>query len=531
MTGTVAILPLLASLVACAGTLLLRRWPRVQRLGSVLGAVVYAVSVGILAWTVVFAPDGGAIAYQIGGWRAPFGITVVADALAAFMLAIAALLAVFAAAFSVRYIDYENQQVFYHPLFHFLLLGTTGAFLTGDLFNLFVWFEVILMASYVFVAFYGDAKHTAAAVRYVVLNIVGGVVMLLSIGGLYATLGTLNMAEMAVQLQAGGTEMAPVVGFSGLLLATFAMKAGLVPFQFWVPAAYRAAPLPIVALFAAVTKKVGIYAVLRVYFTVFSDASLGTAGGAVTVDTLLAFLSPLLLVMGAASILVGGVGAVTRPELEGLLAYSSIGQVGFIATAIGIAAGTPSASLRHLGVLAALVFTLHHAVTKGMLFLAAGVVQDGFGTTRLSRLGGIGDHSSSFAGVFLVGGLSLVGIPPLAGFFGKLFVFETAVTEFAASTGEAAAALTVGLVLFIGAVLTILYVTRLWVGSFWGAQTDTVLAGDIDGSQVAILAVMATVVVAVGVGFEPVSGFADAAADAALDTDGYIELVLGGDGG
>ena len=529
MTGTVAILPLLVSLVACAGTLLLRRWPRAQRLGSVAGAVAYALSVAVLARAVVFAPDAGGIAYQIGGWRAPFGITVVADALAAFMLAIAALLAVFAAAFSVLYVDVENQQVFYHPLFHFLVLGTTGAFLTGDLFNLFVWFEVLLMTSYVFVAFYGDAKHTAAAVRYVVLNIVGGVVMLLAIGGLYATLGTLNMAEMALQLQAAETDMAPVVGFSGLLLATFAMKAGLVPFQFWVPAVYRAAPLPIVALFAAVTKKVGIYALLRVYFTVFGGVPLGTVGGTFTVDTLLDFLAPVLLVMGGASILVGGVGAVTRPKLEGLLAYSSIGQVGFIATALGIAAGTPSESLRHLGVLAALVFTLHHAVTKGMLFLAAGVVQDGFGTTALSELGGIGEQSSTFAGVFLVGSLSLVGIPPLAGFFGKLFVFEAAVREFAATVEAPAAALSVALVLFAGAVLTILYVTRVWVGSFWGERTDTVLAGDVDPLQVAVLAAMAAVVVAVGVGFEPVSGFADAAADAALDTDRYVDLVIGGE--
>ena len=528
MTSWIAIAPVLVAIVTGTVALLVRNWPRLQRAIAVSGTVVYAAVVGYLSWRVVFAADAGGILYQLGGLEAPFGIVLVADELSAFMLAITAIVAVYAVVFSVQFIDEQNQRVYYYPLFQFLLLGATGAILTGDLFNLFVWFEVMLMASYVFVAFYGNAQHTAAAVRYVVLNIVGSALMLLGVGGLYAATGTLNMADMAVQLSAPGAVTEPVVGLSALIFVTFSLKAGLAPFQFWVPSAYRATPLPVVAVFAGATKKVGIYAIIRLYFTIFGNADVSATVPAVAGDTALAFLAPVLLVMGLASVLVGGFGAVSRDSLEELLAYSSIGQIGFIAVAVAVAAATTAAELRHLGIFAGLVFALHHAVSKGLLFLSTAVIRDMAGTTKLSELGGLGDRSPLFASVFLVGGLSLVGIPPLAGFFGKLFVFDAATRQFAAATGDstatAVAVLTLG-ILFVGAVLTILYATRAWIGTFWGSQTERIQTGVIHDGQVAVLATLAIVVLAIGVGFEPVYQFADAASEAALDTDGYIEIV------
>ncbi|WP_436902682.1 complex I subunit 5 family protein [Halovenus halobia] len=527
-----AVAPLLVVLLTGTAALLVRAWPRVQQAVSVLGTLSYAGTVGVLGWQVVFAADASALAYQVGGWPAPFGITVVADALAAFVLAMTAIVAVYAVVFSVRFIDDRNQRVYYHPTFQFLLLGATGAVLTGDLFNLFVWFEVMLMSSYVFVAFYGNAQHTAAAVRYVVLNIIGGVFMLLGVGGLYAVTGTLNMADMARILAAPGAVTAPVVGLSALVFVTFALKAGLVPFQFWVPSAYRAAPLPVVAVFAGATKKVGIYAIIRLYFTVFGNADLSPTVPGVPGDSPIAFLAPTLIVMGVASILVGGLAAVNRDSLEELFAYSSIAQIGFIAIPVGIAAATTDPSLQHLGLLAALIFAFHHAVTKGLLFLSTGVIRDAVGTTHLSQLGGLAEDSPVFASIMLVGGLSLVGIPPLAGFFGKLFVFDAAARQFAAAgagPGTSAGAAAILLVLLLGAVLTILYSTRAWMTTFWGSPSEAVMRGRVDRFEIAILTTLAVVVVLVGVGFEPLFQFADAAAAAALDTDGYVETVLGGE--
>ena len=523
MSDPIVVGPMIATLASGTVVLAIGRWPRIQRWGSVVGALAYAAAVAALAWTVV---DGGALTYQVGGWDAPFGITLVADALAAFMLAITAVVAVYATLFSVLFINRDNQRTYYHPLLQFLLLGATGAFLTGDLFNLFVWFEVMLMASYVFVGFYGNDTHTAAAMRYVVLNILGGALMLLAIGGLYATVGTLNMAEMATALADPGADVdtAPVVGLTGLLLVTFGLKAGLAPFQFWVPSAYRSAPLPIVAIFAGATKKVGIYAIIRLYFTVLGGAAFTADVPWIPTETApLAFLATVLLVMAAASILVGGVGAVSQDRLDGLLAYSSVGQVGFIAVPVALAAATTSAELRHLGILAALIYALHHALTKGLLFLSAAAIRDATGTTRIADLGGLGQRSATFAGVFLVGGLSLVGIPPLAGFFGKLFVFDAAANRFAtAPTAGAAAVLGV---LLVGAVLTIVYTTRAWIGCFWGSQSEAVAAGALERGEVAVLATMSVLLVAVGVGFEPVYTFADAAAEAAIDGDAYVEAV------
>jgi len=320
--------------------------------------------------------------------------------------------------FSVRYITPENQRVYYHPLFHLLLAGVTGAFLTGDLFNLFVWFEVMLIVSYVFVAFYGTDYATAASFRYLVMNVFGSALMLVAIGGLYATTGTLNMADMARRLatpDAYGIDPAPVVGLSALLLAVFALKSGLVPFQFWVPAAYTAAPTPVTAMFAGVTKKVGIYAIIRLYFTVFATASVPVDLLGTTAASPLAFLAPVLGAMGWRASSSAGSAPSVRTD-SSVFAYSSIGQVGFIAVPVAIAAAAATGTLRGVAIAAALVFALHHALAKGLLFLSVAAVEDATKTDRLRNLGGVAGHSPVLSGTVFVGLLSLIGLPPLTGF-------------------------------------------------------------------------------------------------------------------
>ena len=515
-----AIAPLLVPLVTATVTLLTRRWPPVRTGAALLGGLAYAATVAAVVWSVVLAPGApGAVAYQLGDWPAPFGITLVVDALSAFMLVLTAAIGVPALVFSQRYLRPEDQDVFYYPLYHFLLLGITGAFLTGDLFNLFVWFEVMLMASYVLISFYGGPRHTRATLWFLVLNIVGSAVMLVAIGGLYATTGTLNMADMARRLAdpaAYGVPVGPVVGLAGLLFAVFALKAGLVPFQFWVPSAYTAAPMPATALLAGGSKKVGVYAILRLYFTVFSEATVPVALPGAVGDSPLAFLGPVLLLMAVGSIAVGGFGAVQAVSLEGVFAYSSIGQVGFIAVPIAVAATATDPTARRLGVLAALVFALHHTLTKGMLFLVAGTLRSATGTSRLSDLGDVAGKFPAVAGAFFVGSLSLVGIPPLSGFVGKFLLFDTALRGGAVIGGVA---------LLAGSILTIAYTTRAWTSSFWGKRTTPVYHGQRDPVQVGIVVGLALAVVAVGVGFDGVYRFAEAAAIAATDTGAYVDVV------
>jgi len=520
MTHQVVVAPMLVALGTAVLCLLTREARRLQVAVSLTGSVVYAVAVAALVLTVV---PGGVVAYHLGDWAAPFGIILVADSLSAFMLAFTALLAVASLVFSVRYVDAYGQRLSYHPLFHFMLVGVTGAFLTGDIFNLFVWFEVMLMSSYVLVVFYSGPEHTRAALQYVVLNLIGSAVMLLAIGGIYAVTGTLNMADLAHRLGDPGTyglTVAPILGLSGILFAVFALKAGIVPFQFWVPAAYEAAPAPVTAMLAGVVKKVGIYAVIRLYFTVFAAAPLpelalpGFAG-----TSALSYFGPILFVMAGASILFGGVSAVSRDSMEGLLAYSSIGQVGFIALPLAVGATVATPAVRQLAVLAALVYVLNHALAKGMLFLAAGTVRDGVGSSQFADLGGLAGRTPVLAGAFFVGALSLVGVPPLTGFFGKFLVFD-ALSRAGSTLGLAVA--------LVGAILTIAYFTRAWNQSFWGPVTPGVEEATLDPVKVGVVVVLAVAIVAVGVGFDPVYRFADAAARAALARQAYVHAVLGG---
>ena len=461
----VAIFPLLIPLATAICTLLVRRSGRAQRAVSVLGAIGYLATVGALYAAVAAR---GTIVYQLSDWQAPFGITVVADPLATFMLAFAAPLSLAAVVFAVLYVDPFGQQLSYHPLYHFMMVGVTGSFLTGDVFNLFVWFEVMLLSSYVLVAFYSGPEHTRAALSYAVLNLVGSAVMLVAIGGLYSTTGTLNMADMARRLAdpgAYGIDPVPVLGLSAVLFAVFALKAGLAPFQFWVPAAYRAAPAPVAAMLAGVVKKVGIYAIVRLYFGVFAAAALpaGLSLPGFSGTSFLSFYGPVLFCMAVASILVGGIGAISQEDLDGLLAHSSIGQIGFVTLPLAVGATVPG--VRPLAVAAALVYALNHAIAKVLLFLVSGTIEDVTGTVRFRDLGGIAARAPVLGGSFLLGALALIGIPPLSGFFAKLLVFDTSATAIATGANGASVALAIGL---FGAILTIAYFTRAWTRGFWG---------------------------------------------------------------
>jgi multicomponent Na+:H+ antiporter subunit D len=515
--SSVVVAPMAVALVGAVLTLLTRRWNQIQRGVSVVAVVAYAALVGVLVSRVF--PDQ-ILTYQLGDWPAPFGITLVADPLSVFMLVLSAAIAVPALVFSVRSIGTYGQELSFHPLFHFLLLGVSGSLLTGDVFNLFVWFEVMLMASYVLVVFYGGPAQTRAAFYYLVLNLVGSAVMLVAIGGLYATTGTLNMADMSRRLAhpaVWNVDLAAVLGLAGLLFAVFALKAGIAPFHFWVPSAYRAAPAPVTAMLAGVTKKVGIYAMIRLGFTVFAPAqvSLGFGFGSST----LSFLGLLMLIGAAASILLGGIAAIGREDLDELLAFSSISQVGFIVLPLAVGAVIPA--VRELAIAAALVYALNHAMAKGLLFLVSGTIRDGTGTRSFANLGGLSRATPVLSASFVIGAFSLIGLPPLAGFFGKLLVFDTAI--------QARAILALALAL-AGALLTITYFTKAWNRAFWGETSSTVSAGTYDTVLIGVVATMALVVVAMGIGFDPIFGAASEAGHVAANPRGYVEAVLGTEG-
>ncbi len=558
----VVVAPVVVALATAILALVVRSNGRLTKAVSLVGGVGYTLATAAV-FTRVVVGASGPLPYYLSNWPAPYGITLVADGLSASMLGLSGVVTLPALVFAVVSVSPQGQRLSFHPLYHFMIAGVAGAFLTGDVFNLFVWFEVMLMASYVLVVFRSGPDETRAALSYVVLNLLGSAVMLVAIGGLYATTGTLNMAAMADRLANPAVydvAVAPTLGLASLLLSVFALKAGLVPFHFWVPAAYDAAPAPVTAVLAGVVKKVGIYAVIRLFFTVFAAAEY--AGGSA-----LGFVGPLLLVAAIASTLYGGVAAVGREKLSEVLAFSSIAQIGFVVVPLGVAAtapglpvpaSAPGETLAAFGIAAALVYAFNHTLAKSLLFLVVGTLQDTVGSVEFDQLGGLARRAPVLAAAFLLGGLSLIGVPPLLGFFGKLLVFRVGVVAGAAGSGVAATLAWVGLAAtVVGAVFTIAYVTRSWNAVFWGepsTRVETALpkrwqtggrepatAAAADGGQavgargLAVEAVVvATLVVALvgfGVGAEFVLDAAATAGEAATDTAGYVDAVLPPEGG
>ena len=523
MPSQLVIAPLLIALITAVFTLFVRRFSRIQRAISLGGAFVYLGAVILLASSVM---DQSILVYQLSGWPAPFGITLVADALSVFMLGLTAVVSLAAIAFSTRFMSEYAQRVSYHSLYHMMIVGITGSFLTGDVFNLFVWFEVLLLSSYVLVGFYSGPEHTRAALQYTILNLLGSAVMLLAIGGLYATTGTLNMADMARRLGNPGQfgiDVIPVLGLAALLFAVFALKTGIVPFHFWVPAAYRAAPAPVAAMLAGVVKKVGVYVIIRLYFTVFAAATLpdGLLLPGFIGRSFLGFFGPVMFIMAVASILLGSVGAISRLDLDGLLAYSSISQIGFIVLPLAVAATVPE--VRTLGITATLIYILNHGLAKSMLFMASGTVQDAVGSLQFNDLGGLAKRTPILSGSVFVGMFTLVGIPPLAGFFAKLYVFRT--TTIASVIGGRGAVLALAVALG-GSILTIAYVTRAWNRGFWGVQPEIVRTATYSPILITIVSGLAASLFFVGVGFEFVLSAAETAAEAALTREEYVTAVL-----
>ncbi|WEL19538.1 complex I subunit 5 family protein [Candidatus Nanohalococcus occultus] len=436
-----------------------------------------------------------------------------ADELAVLMLGLTALVSTAANLYSVSSISEQGKENGYFVFFHFMVAGMTGAFLTADLFNLFVMFEIVLMSSYAMVAYTGTKRALFTSLKYVVLNLIGSTLMLIAIGGLYSVTGTVNMAHMARILAAGEVNMVPVLGLSTVLFCVFGIKSGIVPFQFWVPTVYSNSPPPAAAMMAGISKKVGIYAVIRLYFTVFSQAAVPGSALVFQGQSVSTVTGGLILLLALITVVFGGIGAVNRDRLEKLLSYSSIGQVGFIYVpiALGLIHGSK------IAVIAAIVYMLNHGLAKSSLFMINGVLDRITGTTKISELGGISERSIWLTAVFSVSMLSLVGFPPLLGFFSKFLVFNTAVST--------ASWISLAFV-FLGAVLTLLYASKTIMSVFFGQKIET--DGDILLLEKAAITLLAAGILALGIGFEQTYVFAELAAENVLQPETYIETVLGG---
>lgn len=500
------ILPILPFLIPLAGAALsLAAWRNLasQRIIS-LSASTLALAASIVL--LVSVRGRGIQTLQLGGWPAPFGIVFAVDLLSAIMALMAALMGFCVNVYSLEGLDRERETAGFHPLYQMLLAGVSGAFLTGDLFSLYVMFEVMLISSFALIALGAGRRQTGGAIKYVTLNLFSSILFLISVGLLYRITGTLNMAQLAVTLGEGPASGA-VTTLSLLFLVAFGIKAAVFPLFFWLPDSYHTPPVSVSAIFAGLLTKVGVYALIRMFTLVFVQEP--------------GLTRSLILLVAGLTMITGVLGAAAHMEVRRILSFHIISQVGYMVMGLGLF--TP------LGLAGSVFYLFHHIIVKTNLFLVSGIIHRLGGSFALADLGGMLKRSPGAAVLFLIPALSLAGLPPLSGFMAKFLLVKAGV--------EAGRPLIVAVSLVVG-LLTLFSMAKIWSEVFWKAAPEPAAGGEpampAPGSWRALSlwlpsCLLAALTIAIGLGAEWAYGLSLDTARQLLDRQGYIEAVLGRD--
>ena len=513
-----ALVPLvvLVPLLGAAVTLALGFRPQAQRIVAIV-ALVIELGLGIAL--LIAVDSGGPLAMELGGWSAPFGIVLVVDRLSAVMALVSAVVLLAVLLFSVGQGiadgDEETPVSIYNPTYLILTTGVMVAFVSGDLFNLYVGFEILLVASYVLITLGGTEARIRAGVTYVIVSLLSSLLFLASIAMVYGALGTVNLAQVAARMQDLPADVQVLLHV--MLLVAFGIKAAVFPLSFWLPDSYPSAPAPVTAAFAGLLTKIGVYAIIRVETVIFPDPE----------------LNPALMVVALLTMVVGALGAVAQADIKRILSFTLVSHIGYMI--LGVALGTAA------GTAAAIYYIAHHIVIQTTLFLAAGLVEREAGSTSITRIGGLLASAPLVAVLFFVPALNLGGIPPFSGFIGKLGLFQAA-----AEQGDALAYVLIGAGALVS-LLTLYALVRVWSFAFWRP------AGEVEGDETRLLrtveeaphstttiaatratsrlmTVSTVLMVVVGLALTvfagPLYGLADRAADNLDGPEQYIQIVF-----
>jgi len=473
----------------------------IRRIVSVLlSVVVFAVSLALL----LTVQAEGTQVYAIGDWSAPFGIVLVADPLSTLLVCLTALLGVVCTLYACAGDDEKGS--FFHPLVHFLILGVNGAFLTGDVFNLFVFFEVLLIASYSLLMHGGDKKNTRAALQYVIMNLVGSAIFLIALGILYGVLGTLNMADMAQKvtyLQGDDVYLAKIGGL--LLLIVFALKGALLPLHLWLPNTYATA-MPVIAALFAIMTKVGVYSMMRIYTLIFGDEA----------GELSHMAQHWLWWLALATIAMGAIGVLASQDLRKLVANLVIVSVGTLVALVSVQSVEASS--------AAIFYLVHSTLVTAALFIIADLIglQRGKVSDRITA--GRPVHQPMLLGsCFLIAGVAVIGMPPLSGFIGKVWLLNaTLASEYTVVFWP----------LYLLASLAILVaVSKAGSTVFWhhkGKVAEAAEQKKVQPAQLAALMILISAAPLMSVFAGPLSEYAIGAATQLHDFNHNIQTILSG---
>ncbi|NKX55232.1 Na+/H+ antiporter subunit D [Arthrobacter mobilis] len=456
--ASLAPLAVVLPFIGAALAFLLIRVPRAQRVVTIsILSLTLLLEIYLLysAWTA------GVQAVNLGGWLPPYGISMVVDEFSSLMLVVSTSVSlavlVYATGQGMADGDEEGPVSIFHPTYMILVAGVSNAFLTADLFNLYVGFEILLTASYVLMTMGGTGPRVRAGVTYVVVSVISSVLFLVAIAMVYAATGTINMADLALRLD----ELDPATNMMLhlMLVVAFGIKAAMFPLSFWLPDSYPTAPAPVTAVFAGLLTKVGVYALVRTETLLFPGDRINT----------------LLMVTALLTMIVGILGALAQIDIKRMLSFTLVSHIGYMV--FGLAMST------RLGLAAAVYYVAHHIIVQTSLFLVAGLIERRGGTTNMDRLGGLARLSPVLAVLFFVPAMNLAGIPPFSGFLGKLGLLQGGV-----DLGTPVAYLLVaGGVLT--SLLTLLAMARVWNRAFWRIPEDAehpdpvLLATTADGSM------------------------------------------------
>src|SRR3954454_22139812 len=434
-------LPVILPLLGAGLTLTLSRRPALQRAVS----TTVLVAVVVIAATLLYQTDRhGPQVLWIGAWPEPLGISLVADRLSALMLLVSAVVTLAVLVYSIGQgmtgDERDTPLTIYHPTFLVLAAGVWNAFLAGDLFNLFVSFEMLLFASYVLLTLGGTGARIRAGTIYVVVNVLSSSLFLIAIAAVYSATGSLNLADLAGRISDLPAQLSLVLQL--LLLTTFSIKAAVFPLSFWLPDSYPTAPAPVTAVFAGLLTKVGIYAIIRTQTLLFPDSP----------------LTGLLMWAALLTMIIGILGAVSQSGLKRILSFTLVSHIGYMI--FGIALATTH------GTAGAIFYVAHHITIQTALFLITGLVERLAGTTSLDRLGGLAVASPVLATLFFVSAMNLSGIPPLSGFLAKVGLLDAGI--------ELGTPLVWLLVVggFVTSLLTLYALAKVWSQAFWRTPAD-----------------------------------------------------------
>jgi len=487
------IVPLLGASLA----VLTAPWRWAQR---VISLIALTINVVVSVVLLVDVDDGEMLVMQAGGWKVPLGITLVVDRLSAVMLVVSSLMLLSVLVYAIGQGAEESRYASFNPVYLVLAAGVSASFVTGDLFNLFVAFEMMLVASYVLLNLGGRPGQVRSGMSYVVISLVASTFFITALALIYAATGTVNMAELSQRIP----ELSDGVrtGFSLLLILVFGIKAGLFPLFFWLPDSYPTAPGAITAVFAGLLTKVGVYAIIRSQTLLFPpEAQQGS----------------FLLVLAGFTMVIGVLGALAQDDLRRMLSFHIVSHIGYMI--FGLALFTLA------GIAGAVFYVVHHIVVKTALFLVAGLVERRAGSDRLSRIGGLVRSAPMIAVLFALPALSIAGLPPFSGFVGKFALVGSGIES------DEWAIVAVSLIVSL---LTMYVMVRIWSGVFWGEPEDPAIASWIASDESRVPHLMtgaATAVVGLSVALMifagPLYDYSKRTAEDLLAPDSYVEAVIG----